>query len=102
MSLFSGPAATRRHPLSLGFTLVLLSCANPVFAIPFSVSITSNTPLDFGMNVTSGGVFGGAGQDTLSLGNWIYDFTVTESKQFLLTCWNSQKGSPSNDRVPST
>jgi len=100
MSLFSGPATTRRHPLRLGFTLVLLFWANPVFAIPFSVSITSNTPLDFGMNVTSGGVFGGAGRDTLSLGNWIYDFTVTESKQFLPPA--SPAGTPRRDRLVAT
>jgi PEP-CTERM motif-containing protein len=98
MSVDSGPATTFRRPVVLGFTLAFLLCAPPVFAIPFQVNIAPNTPLDFGVNVTSGGAFGGAGRDTLSLGNWIYDFTVTESKQFQ----PPQPGTPKRDRLLAT
>lgn len=99
MSLESGrPATTIRYPLIFGLALVLLFCANPVFAIPFQVNIAPNDPLKFGMNVTSGGTFGGASRDTLSLGNWIYDFTVTESKQFQ----PPETGALKRDRIVAT
>ena len=98
MSLDSGLVTTLRLPLILGLTLALLLCANPVLAIPFQVNVAQNDPLKFGMNVTSGGVFGGASRDTLSLGNWIYDFTVTESKQFQ----PPQTGALKRDRIVAT